>query len=321
MTVSINSIHSGGGQNFSGAGISNSQAGTISTNGEGQTVVLIFATARTDTATNVTRISGVTATGLTFTEVFDELIEYNVGGSFPITNWHLQMFVAPAFAQVTNLAWSTTMSAGFANQISCIGFAVAGIGNYTAPFDGELDATAAVSYYNSDSDTALDQPSVNLTTGDANTLLLSIFVDSAQDGDAQPAVLSANTGYTGVANVASTRQYAIGNLFAQYKTVTSTQAAVAQEPAASTRKFWQAVTLAFTETGTAPASVARVTKEAAEVLHDGAPSARVTKEAAEVLHNGAPSARISGMFVEVLRAVAIGTDPTSDKRPVICVIT
>lgn len=287
---------------------SSSSIGSVNTGnlviGAQKVVGIIFATARSDTVTNTCRVTAVASSGLTFTEVFDEGIEFNVGGAFPITNWHLQMFTAPVSADI-NQSWSSTMSAGFTNEQIAIIFDVANLANKAAPFDGGVAPGLATHFTTSNTNAASPAAgSVNLTTTSNDDINLSIFLDSNPDADVGPVTASAGAGQTLLFARQSVRQYAEGNLLVQYKN-SAAPVTTEAETTGFTAKFRLNVALAFTGDNALAATVAaRPTALVAEVLENVAGNLVVTATAAEVLNNQPGNLVVTATAVEVLRTVA-----------------
>jgi hypothetical protein len=168
MAVTPNNVISGQ-QTNSTSSISSSVGSTfINTSGADELVCILFATARTDTVFHENRVSAVSATGLTFAEAFDVTMSADVGGSFPITTFHLQLWVAPAASQQTAKAWSSSMSDGFANLQSAIVFSLSGLADITAAFDGNVGAALADYFTAQDVTGSTGTPTVNMDTINAN---------------------------------------------------------------------------------------------------------------------------------------------------------
>jgi len=248
MTVAIEEIH--GGTNFnvgSNVGISSSQGGTITTDGTDRLVVLAFFTGRSDNSLNQVHVNSVTASGLTFTRVFTDHYTYTDGsyGSFTHGTISIDIFTAPAAAQQTNVAWTTTTDGdGFTNNGGCTGFAVSGLFDINSPFDPSNAFDVS-----SDTSGSSTTPTVTgVDTANSSDLIVGFFTEHSVNPAS--ADITAGSGWTNIGSVAANGSFSSSQFAtrAEYKNFSSPQSSLSV-PLGSSNAYWYGVAISFTAVG------------------------------------------------------------------------
>jgi hypothetical protein len=299
MTATIEHVTS---SQFNGSGASPS--GSLTTSGTNRLVCIAAISGRANTGTDYQTLSAISASGLTFTHKVSQQFTYSdsvADPSFPVNSFTIDIWTAPAAAQLTALAFTSTMTGdGFVNNGTFYTWAVAGLQNIASPFDTNnvgIDIATG---------TTNGTPTVVLSTDQPNDTLVGLFMSHTQGGSQAGAVVG--SGWTSQATVNGTSGAGNGTKHTsilQSKAVTVSQSSFSAA-AGYTDDKWVSVVLAFR---TDAATSVLVSELASEVLNQGATTnIRTSEIAAEVLNRGAATnVLVSEVAVEALSTVAAAT--------------
>lgn len=178
MTLAVENFQQGSVQfsTFNGPGSISSATGghPITTSGTNRWLVWIFMTGRSQTSGNHTfsPVVTLTASGLTPVHLHSYTFNPTIAGndpSFPEGNMAVDIWYAPASAQLTNQAWSTVTGDTFVNNQVCFQFAVSGLPNIAA-----VDTTTPVITFDFSGSSTHPETS-GVSTANA-ALVLAMFV-------------------------------------------------------------------------------------------------------------------------------------------------
>jgi hypothetical protein len=118
-----------------------SQSGPeIITSAPNQLVMIVIVSSRNNVGPDVNQVTGINASGLTFTRVFhDESFTYSdavLSPSFPVVSVSVDIFTAPAAEQVNFTGWTPVVEGdGFVNEAANYVLVIGGLKDINSPFD------------------------------------------------------------------------------------------------------------------------------------------------------------------------------------------
>lgn len=255
MSFTIEKI-SGGTYHGSGAQPLGGNSGTIDSAGANRLCVIVCFTARVlNGAADYHAVDSITATGLTFTHIFDHDFTYNSpddNPSFPNVYYHCDIFTAPLPTAQVAKDWTGNMRAAgdtFVNEGWCSLYVVDG----PTDLDSNGSNLAVAAGLTNSATTVTAGP---LSTNAANTLLFIAMLGH----NVPTATLALPSGFASTASGAggdgqfnaSQTSGSQANIAMIYKEVSSQQSS-ATYPSASTANDWFSVAFAFS-VGSAPAT-------------------------------------------------------------------
>lgn len=180
----VASVERTGGGTWAGSGATPnfSNSGAFTTDGPDREIVIICFSGRENSVTDFQRVTAISASGLTFTNKLSQDFAWTdtaADPSFPIGSMHLDIFTAPAPAQLTSLSWTSTVSGdGFVNNGVCFVFVIAGA-DVIAP----LDTNASnFSFADNLSGTASADSVSGFSTDSSDVLLLMAMLHHKKGG-------------------------------------------------------------------------------------------------------------------------------------------
>lgn len=227
---------------FSGAGsVSSSQAGTINTDGTNRLVVIAILTGRSQAngagQTTSVSINSITASGLTFTKKLGHTWNYippSGNSSFPNACMSLDVFTAPASAQQTSKAWSSTLSGDQIqnNQFAYV-FSIAGLPDIN-------NADAMTPLFVQDYTGTATHPVVPGVSTTDEALVLALFF--ARDNGF---TYNLQSGYTGTQLTGTGDATSTGKFLGEYKDEPSPLINASIGDSTGTTPRWTGAVLAF----------------------------------------------------------------------------